>query len=58
MAGDLAVVGERGERLVERGGGGVAVQQVAQLGPGQPVGECVGQRGVDLVSERVAGGAL
>ena len=27
-AGDLAVVGERGERPVELGGGGVAVQQV------------------------------
>ena len=58
LAGDVAVVGERGEGLVELGCGGVAVQQVAQLGAGQPVGECVGQRGVDLVSERVAGGPL
>jgi hypothetical protein len=51
-------VGERGERLVELGGGGVAVQQVAQLGAGQSVGELVGERGVDLVGERVAAGAL
>jgi len=29
LAGDLAVVGERGERSVELLGGGVAVQQVA-----------------------------
>ena len=29
LAGDLAVVGECGEGLVELGGGGVAVQQVA-----------------------------
>ena len=57
-AGDLAVVGERGERLVKLCGGGVAVQQVAELGAGQPVGECVFERGVDLVGERVAGGAL
>ena len=57
-AGDLAVVGERGERLVELCGGGVAVQQVAELGAGQSVGECVGERVVDLVGERVAGGAL
>src|SRR5450755_2071730 len=58
LAGDLAVVGERGERVVELGGGGVAVGQVAELGAGQPVGERVGERGVDLVSERVAGSPL
>ena len=58
VAGDLAVVGERGERLVELRGGGVAVGQVAELGAGQPVGECVFERGVDLVGERVAGGGL
>jgi hypothetical protein len=57
-AGDLAVVGERGECLVELGGGGVAVQQIAELGAGQPARERVGQRAVDLVGERVTGGAL
>ena len=34
------------------------MQQIAELGAGQPAGERVGQRGVDLVGERVAGGAL
>ena len=58
LAGDLAVVGERGEGSVELGRGGVAVQQVAQLGAGQPAGQLVGERGVDLVGERVAGGPL
>ena len=58
MAGDLAVVGEQVECLVELAGGGVAVQQIAELGAGQPTGERVGQRGVDLVGRRVAGGAL
>ena len=57
-AGDLGVVGERGEGVVELEGGGVAVQQVAQLGAGQPAGGRVGERGMDLVGERVAGGAL
>src|SRR5439155_2925604 len=58
LAGDLAGVGELGERLVELGGGGVAVQQVAQLGSGQPVGQRVGERSVDLSGERIAGAAL
>ncbi|MCA1677602.1 MAG: hypothetical protein LC777_00965 [Actinobacteria bacterium] len=58
LAGDLAVVGERGERLVELGGGRVAVQQVAQLGAGQPVGQRVAERGVDVLGEWVACGAL
>ncbi len=58
LAGDLAIVGERGEGLVELAGGGVAVQQVAELGAGQPAGERVGERRADLVGERVAGGPL
>jgi hypothetical protein len=58
LAGDLAVVGERGECLVELDGGGVAVQQIAELGAGQPAGQLVGERGVDLVGERVAAAAF
>ena len=55
MAGDLAVVGECGEGLVELVGGGVVVQQVSELAAGQSVGVRVAQRGVDLFGERVAG---
>jgi hypothetical protein len=58
LAGDLAVVGERGECLVELGGGGVAVQQVSELGAGQSARQPVGERGLDLVGERVAASPL
>jgi hypothetical protein len=44
--------------VVELGGGGVAVQQIAELGAGQSVGEGVAQGGVDLVGERVGAGAF
>jgi hypothetical protein len=43
--------------LLDRGGGGVAVQRVAELGAGQAVGGS-GQGGVDLPGERVAGGGI
>jgi hypothetical protein len=58
LAGDFGVVGECGEGLVELLGGGVAVQQVAQLGAGEAVGQGVCERGVDVSRERVAGAAL
>lgn len=54
LAGGLAVVGEGGEGLLDAGAGVVAVEEVAELGSGQAVGG-VGQGGVDLVGERVAG---
>ena len=57
LAGGFAVVSERGERAVELGGRRVAVKEIAQLGAGEPVGR-VSERAVDLLSERVAGGAL
>src|SRR6266550_4391700 len=56
-AGRAAGVSERVECPVEVGGGLVAVEEVAQLGAGQPVG-VAGQRGVDLFGERIAGRAL
>ena len=46
---------ERVECLLDAFGGEVAVQQVAELGAGQPVWGA-GERGVDLFGERVAGG--
>ena len=57
LAGDLAVVGECGEGLVELVGGGVVLQGLG-VGCGSVPGERVAQRGVDLVGERVAAGAL
>jgi hypothetical protein len=46
---------ERVECLLDAFGGEVAVQQVAELGAGEPAWGA-GQRGVDLFSERVTGG--
>ena len=57
MAVGFAGGGEVGERLVDAAGGQVAVQEVAELGAGQPVG-CLEERGVDVFGERVAGVGL
>lgn len=48
-------VGKCAERGVDTGGGLVAIEQVAQLGAGEPVG-AGGERGADLFGEGVAGG--
>ena len=50
-----AGAGERVEGSLDAFGGEVAVQQVAELGAGQPVGGA-GECGVDLFGERVAAG--
>jgi hypothetical protein len=57
LPGGVSGCGELGEGLFDPGGGGVAVQQVAELGAGQAVGGS-GQGGVDLPGERVAGGGI
>jgi hypothetical protein len=57
LPGCFAGGGEVGQRLLDASGRGVAVQEVAELGAGQPV-RGSGQGGVDLVGERVAGGGL